>query len=47
MKRIFYHNKSQSLPIPINLTEGQLSYDSRVEILTSIALNYGQVVAVE
>ena len=41
------HNKSQSLPIPINLTEGQLSYDSRVEILTSIALNYGQVVAVE
>jgi len=41
------HNGSQSLPIPINLTEGQLSYDSRVELLTSIALNYGQVVAVE
>jgi hypothetical protein len=41
------HNKSQSLPIPINLTEGQLSYDSRVEIHTTIALNYGQVVAVE
>ena len=40
------HNRSQSLPIPINLTEGQLSYDSRVELLTSIALNYGQVVAV-
>jgi hypothetical protein len=41
------HNGSQSLPIPINLTEGQLSYDSRVELLTSIALNYGQVVAVD
>ncbi len=41
------HNKSQSLPIPINLTEGQLSYDSRVEVLTSIALNYGQVIAIE
>jgi len=41
------HNKSQSLPIPINLTEGELSYDSRVEVFTSIALNYGQVVAIE
>jgi hypothetical protein len=40
------HNKSQSLPTPINLTEGQLSYDSRVELLTSIALNYGQVITI-
>ena len=40
------HNGSQSLRIPAKLTEGQLSYDSRVELLTSIALNYGQVVAV-
>jgi hypothetical protein len=41
------HQQSQSLPIPVNLTEGQLSYDERVELLTSIALNYGQVIAVE
>lgn len=41
------HNGSQSLRIPINLTEGQLSYDSRVELHTSIALNYGLVVAID
>ena len=41
------HHQSQSLPVPVNLTEGQLSYDERVELLTSIALNYGQVIAVE
>jgi hypothetical protein len=38
------HNKSQSLPIPINLTEGQLANDMRMELLTCIAIGNGQVV---
>jgi hypothetical protein len=38
------HNASQSLPVPIDLTEGQLSHDERLEFLTCIALSNGQVV---
>jgi hypothetical protein len=34
---------SQSLPVPIDLTEGQLAHDSRMEFLTCIALLQGQV----
>jgi hypothetical protein len=37
------HHQSQSLPIPIDLTEGQLNEDHRVEFLTCIALRNGQV----
>lgn len=38
------HRDSQSLPVPIDLTEGQLANDSRLELLTCIALRNGQVV---
>jgi hypothetical protein len=38
------HRDSQSLPIPIDLTEGQLSQDRRLEFLTSVAISNGQVV---
>jgi hypothetical protein len=38
------HSASQSLAIPINLTEGQLANDKRMEMLTCIALGNGQVV---
>lgn len=38
------HRKSQCLPVPIALTEGQLSTDRRLEFLTSTALSNGQVV---
>ena len=41
------HSKSQSLPVPINLTEGQLSYDSRLDFFTCLALNNGQVIAID
>jgi hypothetical protein len=41
------HKKSQSLGKPINLTEGQLSYDSRLDFFTCLALNNGMVVAVD
>jgi hypothetical protein len=37
------HRDSQGLPIPINLTEGQLASDPRLEFLTCIALSNGQV----
>lgn len=37
------HRKSQSLPAPIDLTEGQLANDPRLEFLTCIALHNGQV----
>ena len=37
------HRNSQSLPVPIDLTEGQLSQDRRLEFLTCIALSNGQV----
>jgi hypothetical protein len=38
------HTSSQSLPIPINLTEGQLANDKRMEMLTCIAIGNGQIV---
>lgn len=38
------NNSSQSLPIPIDLTEGQLSQDRRLEFLTCVAITNGQVV---
>ena len=39
------HRDSQSLPIPIDLTEGQLSQDFRLKFLTCIALSNGQIVS--
>ena len=41
------HRDSQSLPIPIDLTEGQLSQDHRLEFLTCLAISNGQVRASE
>lgn len=38
------HKASQSLLIPINLTEGQLANDKRMEMLTCIAIGNGQVI---
>ena len=38
------HKSSQSLPIPINLTEGQLANDRQMEMLTCIAIGNGQIV---
>lgn len=38
------HRKSQSLPVPIDLTEGQLSQDRRLEFLTCIAIENGQII---
>ncbi len=38
------HKASQSLPIPINLTEGQLANDKRMELLTCIAIGNGQII---
>jgi hypothetical protein len=38
------HRDSQSLPVPIDLFEGQLSQDFRLEFLTCIAIYNGQVV---
>ncbi len=40
------HRNSQSLSIPIDLTEGQLSQDPRLEFLTCIAIYNGQIVPV-
>lgn len=37
------HRKSQSLPVPINLLEGQLAHDPRLEFLTCVAIENGQV----
>jgi hypothetical protein len=37
------HRDSQSLPIPGDLTEGQMAQDHRLEFLTCIALHNGQV----
>jgi hypothetical protein len=41
------HRQSQSLPVPIDLTEGQLANDPRLELLTCIALRNGQVMIAE
>ena len=38
------HKASQSLPIPIDLTEGQLANDKQMELLTCIAIGNRQVV---
>ncbi|MDR3414814.1 MAG: hypothetical protein P4L83_01390 [Nevskia sp.] len=38
------HSSSQSLPVPINLTEGQLASDPQLEFLTCVALMRGQVI---
>lgn len=38
------HRKSQLLPVPIDLTEGQLSEDRELGFLTCIAISNGQVV---
>ncbi len=37
------HRDSQTLPVPIDLTEGQLAQDHRLEFLTCTAINNGQV----
>lgn len=37
------HRQSQSLPIPIDLSEGQLAHDDQLELLTCIAIRNGQV----
>lgn len=41
------HKASQSLPIPVNLTEGQLANDREMEMLTCIAIGNGQIVVDE
>ncbi|NYH20093.1 hypothetical protein [Paraburkholderia bryophila] len=41
------HHQSQSLPVPIDLTEGQLSQDPRLEFFTCVAISNGQVVLKE
>ena len=38
------HRDSQGLPVPVDLTEGQLAHDERVERYTLIALRNGQIV---
>jgi hypothetical protein len=38
------HRRSQSLPIPIELTEGQLSHDDRLEFYASLAISNGQII---
>ncbi len=37
------HKSSQSLPIPINLTEGQLSNDKQLNFFACLAIDNGQV----
>jgi hypothetical protein len=37
------HRASQSLLVPINLTEGQLANDKRMEMLACIAIGNGQI----
>jgi hypothetical protein len=37
------HRDSQTLPVPIDLTEGQLAQDFRLEFLTCVAISNGQV----
>lgn len=39
------HIASQSLPIPVDLTEGQLANDKNMELLTCIAIGNGQIIA--
>ena len=37
------HRDGKSLPVPVDLTEGQMAQDFRLEFLTCIALRNGQV----
>jgi len=37
------HRNGQTLPVPIDLTEGQLAQDHRLEFLTCVAIDNGQV----
>ena len=41
------HRKSQALPVPVNLLEGQLAHDPRLEFLTCVAIQNGQVLTTE
>lgn len=41
------HQKSQSLLVQIDLTEGQLSNDEQLEFLTCVAIANGQIVSAE
>ena len=38
------HKASQTLPIPVDLTEGQLANDKNMELLTCIAIGNGQII---
>lgn len=38
------HIASQSLPIPVDLTEGQLANDKNMELLACIAIGNGQII---
>jgi hypothetical protein len=40
------YRRSQSLPVPVDLTEGQLAQDHRLEFLTCVALRNSQVIPV-
>jgi len=37
------HEKSQSLPIPIDLSEGQLAHDEKLEFLACLAISKGHI----
>ena len=37
------HDRSQGLPVPIDLTEGELAHDDELELLTCTAIMRGQV----
>lgn len=41
------HRKSQALLVPINLLEGQLAHDPRLEFLTCVAIENGQILTAE
>ena len=38
------HRRSQSLPVPVNLFEGQLSHDPRLEFFVGMALDNRQII---
>ncbi len=41
------HRRSQSLPVPVNLLEGQLSHDPRLEFFACLALDNRQIITPE
>jgi len=41
------HRQSQSLPVPINLLEGQLAHDPRLEFFACLALRNRQIITPE